>query len=43
MPKEEKPWSDMTEEEWKVERKRIQKIQSRHHSGFGENVQKIFE
>jgi hypothetical protein len=41
--KEEKPWSIMTEDEWKVERKRIQKIQARHFSGFGENAQKTFE
>ena len=43
MPKEEKPWSNMTEEEWKIERKRIQKIQASHFSGFGENTQKTFE
>lgn len=43
MPKEEKPWSDMTEEEWKVERERIQKIHASHFSGFGENMQKTFE
>lgn len=43
MPKEEKLWSEMTEEEWKVERERIKKIQARHFGGFGENVQKTFE
>ena len=25
-----KPWSEMSEEEWKVERARIKKIQDRH-------------
>lgn len=43
MPKEEKLWFNMTEDEWKVERKRIQSIQARHFRGFGENVQKTFE
>lgn len=34
--KEEKPWSEMTEEEWKEERKRIKKVQKQHYVGFGE-------
>lgn len=44
--KEEKPWSEMTEEEWKVEKERIRKIQERHyHSGTleKESIQKTFE
>lgn len=43
MSKEQKPWSEMTENEWKVERNRIQKIQARYYSELGENVQKTFE
>lgn len=43
MPKEEKLWFNMTEDEWKVERKRIQSIQARHFRGFDENVQRTFE
>ena len=43
MPKEEKPWSEMTDGEWKVERKKIQSIQARHFSSFGEDVQRTFE
>lgn len=34
--KEEKPWSAMTEKEWKAERERIKKIQKKHYAGFGE-------
>jgi len=41
--KEEKLWFNMTKNEWKAERKRIQEIQARHFSGFGENIQKTFE
>lgn len=35
--KEEKSWSKMTEEEWKIERERNKNIQKRHYAGFGEN------
>ena len=30
MGKEEKPWSGMTEEEWKIERERIRRLQEAH-------------
>ena len=30
MSKEEKPWSGMTEEEWKIERERIKRLQEAH-------------
>ena len=36
MNKEEKLWSEMTDEEWKEERKRVRKIQEKHYAGFGE-------
>ena len=43
MPKEEKPWSEMTEEEWQAECLRIRKIQARYFGGYGESIQKKFE
>ena len=43
MPKEEKLWTTMSEDEWQAERLRIRKIQARHFGGYGESIQKKFE